>query len=144
MIATSPLTTLPEWVASYVKIPFEDRGRTRAGLDCWGLATVVYRDVFGVALPLYDASYDSVRDRVAVPRLFFEEATSARWRQVPLAEARMPDILSMRLAINSHVGIMLTPERFLHVAHGRETCVERLRPLWIHRVEAVYRHEAFA
>jgi cell wall-associated NlpC family hydrolase len=144
-VSTATATaTLPAWAASYIGIPFQDRGRTRAGVDCWGLVLLAFGEVYGIALPAFERRYASTRDRVAVARLFYEEAISARWRRVTLAEARLPDVLSMRLAGSGHVGLVLTPERFLHVLPGRETCVERLHPLWAGRVEAVYRHEACA
>ena len=39
------------WVNDYVGLPYQEGGTTREGLDCWGLARLVYRDRFGVELP---------------------------------------------------------------------------------------------
>ena len=135
---------LPAWAARYIGIPWVDRGRDPRGVDCYGLVWLAYRDVFGIDLPRFDARYPSVKDRVAVSRLFFEETTGARWHRVLLTDATVPDALHMMLAGANHVGIVVAPGRFLHVLPGRETCIERLvSPAWMHRVESVYRHEAF-
>jgi cell wall-associated NlpC family hydrolase len=133
---------IPAWVEAYIGIPFKDRGRTREGLDCWGLVRLVLAEQYGVDLPSYEARYETTSDRVAVAKLFFQEATSSRWRRLTLAQAEPPDALTMTVLGVSHVGLLVAPERFLHVLPGRETCVERLRPHWQARIEACYRHEA--
>lgn len=135
---------IPAWAARFIGIPWVDRGRDLRGLDCYGLVFVVFRDVFNIHLPRFDARYATTKDRVAVARLFYEETTGARWRRVLLTDAQPPDALHMMLAGANHVGIVVAPGRFLHVLPGRETCIERLAsPVWMHRVESVYRHEAF-
>ena len=134
---------IPAWVGPYIGIPFAERGRTRQAIDCWGLIRLVYLEQFGVTLPSYELRYDTTRDRVAIARLFFEEVTSARWRRVELEAAHVPDALSFSLVGASHAGLLVAPDRFLHVLPGRETCVERFRPQWVNRVGGVYRHEAF-
>jgi len=132
---------IPAWVESYIGIPFQERGRTHAGIDCWGCLVLVYQEVFGIRLPSYEARYDTTKDRVAVARLFFQETTSARWRRIAMDAAAPPDVLSISLAGNSHAAILVTPDRFLHVLPGRETCIERIRPSWESRIDGVYRHE---
>jgi cell wall-associated NlpC family hydrolase len=133
---------IPAWVEAYIGVPFKDRGRDLKGLDCYGLLYHVYRYVYGVEVPSYEARYETAADRVAVAKLFFQEATSSRWRRLTLAQAEPPDALTMTVLGVSHVGLLVAPERFLHVLPGRETCVERLRPHWQARIEGVYRHEA--
>jgi cell wall-associated NlpC family hydrolase len=132
---------IPEWVGAYIGIPFKDRGRTREGADCWGVVRMVFADQFGIDLPSYDANYEKAGDRFAVTELFFQETTSTRWRRVMLGEAVPHDVLRMSVAGNSHAGILVAPDRFLHVLPGRETCVERLKQ-WEPRITAVYRNEA--
>ena len=54
------MTELPAWVADYVGLPWEPYGRTRAGVDCWGLVRLVYEERLGICL-LYTSP--SPRDR---------------------------------------------------------------------------------
>ena len=132
---------IPFWCGTFVGVPFKDRGRTREGWDCWGAVATIYEEVYGIRLPSFAIRYQTANDRVTVARLFFEESTSARWRRVDLKDARPPDVLAMSLAGARHVAVLVTPDRFLHVLAGRETCVERIHPHWAPRIEAVYRHE---
>jgi cell wall-associated NlpC family hydrolase len=136
--ASSPI---PEWVAEFIGKPFQDRGRGPESYDCYGLLVETYRRIFNIEIPSFSTSYATANDREAVARVFFEESSSARWRRVDLKDAQPPDVLAMSLAGNRHVGVLVTPDRFLHVLPGRETCVERLKQ-WMPRITAVYRNEA--
>lgn len=39
------------WARQYIGLPFVLGGRTKEGLDCWGLVKVVYQEVKGIELP---------------------------------------------------------------------------------------------
>jgi lipoprotein Spr len=140
MMHTTAAVEIPAWCERYIGIPFLDRGRTREGADCWGLARLILDEVFHIALPSYEMRYTTSIDHVAIARLFFEETTSPRWHRVLLSGARCPDVLSLTVMGASHVGVVVAPERFLHTLPGRQSCIERLKPMWTHRVDAVYRH----
>ncbi len=42
---------MDDWTVDYVGIPWEWRGRTRTGLDCYGLVRLVYEEQCGIGLP---------------------------------------------------------------------------------------------
>lgn len=47
-----PLPDLPDgWWAPYLDIPFVHCGRTREGIDCWGLVRLPLVEIAGVDLP---------------------------------------------------------------------------------------------
>jgi cell wall-associated NlpC family hydrolase len=138
--ASSPI---PAWVGEFIGKPFQDRGRGPDAYDCYGLLVETYRRIFNIEIPSFATSYDTANDREAVARVFFEESNSVRWRRVDLKDAQPPDVLAMSLAGSRHVGVLVTPDRFLHVLPGRETCVERLMQ-WAPRIDAVYRNVVIA
>ena len=39
------------WVNNYVGLHYEVGGRTKSGVDCYGLLCLVYREKFGIELP---------------------------------------------------------------------------------------------
>jgi cell wall-associated NlpC family hydrolase len=128
------------WAGDYVGIPFKTGGSDRRGCDCWGLLGLVYREVFGITVPLYDDQYDSLNVHV-LARVVAENLPDSRWRPVPTATPG--DGLLMRvLGQEVHVGIAVGDRRFLHAAVGLdESCIERLdSPKWARRQLGTYRY----
>jgi cell wall-associated NlpC family hydrolase len=134
----------PAWAAEYVGIPFAERGRSRAGVDCWGLARLLLAERYGVDVPSYVGDYRSPLDRDEVATLITGEIPEA-WQAVPSAP-RPGDVALLRVAGRPlHVGVLVAPPWFLHVMEGRETVLERLdSPQWARRVLGVYRHVRLA
>lgn len=99
------------WWAKYVGIPFLDRGRDMAGLDCWGLVCLIYAQELDIELPDYGEV--SAKDLLRVARSL--DAGSERWRLV-----RIPtefDLVAMRLydrAWVGHVGVMVDARTMIH------------------------------
>jgi cell wall-associated NlpC family hydrolase len=133
---------LPSWVATYVGIPFLERGRDRRGCDCWGLCRLVWREQFGLEVPSYVEGYRSTTDAAEISALI--HGSRGLWRQVELEEARPGDGLLIRMqGVPMHVGVVVEPPAFLHVERGINGCVDRFdSPRWARRVLGAFRHEA--
>lgn len=129
----------------FVGIPFKAGGRTEAGLDCWGLARLVYKSELNVILPSYS---DECRagdgpDRYAE----LIELHKDRWAPVKAPEPF--DLLELRVdGEPSHIGIVVKPRHtFLHAWRGSHSGVERYDNQghrWRHRVLGHYRLKALA
>ena len=39
------------WAAKYIGLPYAPNGRSKAGVDCWGLLVLVYAAEWGIVLP---------------------------------------------------------------------------------------------
>jgi len=143
---------MPPWVGTYIGIPFADRGRDRDGLDCWGLARLVYAERFGVMLPSLADGYVG-EDRASVAKLFHAQSgvsldeTSAadqdptrHWKLVQSPE--LGDLASFRIAgKHGHVAVLVSENEFLHAIAGVKSCVERLSsPLWNRRLVGFWRY----
>jgi len=132
---------LPGWLAGYIGIPYQPGGRTRAGLDCWGLVTMVWAETFGHALPPYEgqpwglgASADEV---AASARAFADRFT----RIEPGQEALGDGILLMIAGAPIHIGLVVEPGKMLHIADGAASCIENYRnSVWSKRVAGFYRY----
>lgn len=128
------------WSDEYTGIPFRADGRTREGLDCWGLVVMVYRERLGVSLPEFPGAYpdespESLRNAAGVAR---EERK--RWTRVE--SPRVYDVALLRLqGLPCHVGVVASKGRMLHVMAGIESCVEEYTgPQWRNRIEGFFRH----
>jgi cell wall-associated NlpC family hydrolase len=126
------------WTSHYVGLPYQDCGRSRAGLDCWGLVRLALEEVFCVrGLPDFAGEYSRSRDR-AIPEIFTQELR--RWRQVP--EPVAGDIVVLRLNGRPwHVGLMVDKCVMLTIDRGTSSCLERLdSPRWKGRLDGFYRY----
>jgi cell wall-associated NlpC family hydrolase len=132
---------IPTWAGRYVGAPFEEHGRGPGGYDCWGLVVAVYREVFGIELPTYDHRYASTRDREDIAALIDGGLTP--WRQIPVDVARPGDGVIFRVLTSPcHIGVVVDPPMFLHIARGSDACLERWDTVrWEKRFLGIWRHE---
>lgn len=107
------------WWNKYIGIPYEFRGRTKDGADCYGLVEIIQREVFGVDLP------------------------SSHTIDVPLSEAREGDMVRMTelfggRVLNRHCGIITGDKHILHTTENVGSFNEPLRKAK-HKIKGVYR-----
>lgn len=113
-----------EWVNSYVGIPWLVNGRSKAGVDCWGIVLAVYREQRGIDLP--DWQVQPQRDHYGDLVHSAETITGAA--QLAAADGRAvvleaPEDWSIvvvhRRRLANHVGIVVAGGHFvLHCAEG--------------------------
>lgn len=135
----------PAWVTSYLQLPFLEKGRTRAGLDCYGLVRLILAEQQGITLPSYAEDYATTTDAEAIAGLVRGEVAAA-WREVPVREAQLFDVAILRMAGQPmHVGLVLDPPYFLHTMRGAWSCLERWDALtWTKRLQGVVRWQGVA
>lgn len=122
---------------TYVGIPYLNRGRSREGVDCWGLVQLWYREQLGVEVPDYLWAYTNAHDFESVENAINENKKT--WRRVD--EADYGDVLVFRIkGVPIHVGIKQQGDDFLHAFQGTESCLERLSSVaWNRRLTEIYR-----
>lgn len=126
----------PAWVAPWVGLAFEDRGRGPAAFDCWGLARAVIHARFGVLLPSWD-EYESTDDVSQMA----QAVARAKFVLRPIGQPSEGDLVLLRAQGRpTHVGVLAGDGWFLHTLRGVGSAVERLDSLaWSRRVEGFYR-----
>lgn len=131
--------TIPGWADRYVGIRYVDKGRTAAGLDCWGLVLAVYRDQYGRTLPDHADHYRDGEDWPAIARTVAAER-AAGWLRTE--QPREGDVVVLNIAKRPwHCGVMLGSLAFLHAAPGDSVVWDRLdHGRWAKRIEGIYRH----
>lgn len=125
------------WVQRYKGLPFSPRGRTRDGVDCWGVVRMVYAEVLGIELPSYADAKVTDEERAEVERIFRGEIDNAPWTEVPDGDERPFDLAYFRRFADgaaTHVGVVLGGGLMLHAEEG---------PRSLSRVES-YRESYYA
>lgn len=127
------------WINRFIGIPFLPGGRSYDGVDCWGLACLIYEDVFDIKLP----DMNGYEAGIACPRELeiFAEAERVKWDEVPAGNEQPGDVVLLRIAgCPCHVGIITSPGLMLHCEDGVgvvHEAYDRLR--WQKRVVGFYR-----
>lgn len=140
LLMIHPNTPIPNWIIEYIGLPFEARGRTRAGIDCWGLLRLIYAERFGIDLPEF-LGYDDVSDRDELAPFIRERM--GQWKEIGPSAARLGDCILFSIGGEPmHVGMYLCPFHMLHVTNGGDSCIESLdAPMWRSRIIGFYRRE---
>lgn len=156
----SPLHNPPAWADGYVGLPWENGGRARTGLDCWGLHRLIKAEQFGQTLPEYkDVVWtpcarsadqaESNRDLEA----FMEGERLKGWSTVWEVAGSSPDealgggriapgdlIWIRNIGARMHIGTVVAPGWMLHVEEGIDSvCVPYDRSDFERRVMGFYR-----
>jgi hypothetical protein len=131
----------------YLFIPYKAKGRTRAGLDCWGLVWLVYREQLCIELPRYaedEYSGTNIQDGPTIAAII--EAEARRWIPIGRGQEQSADVAVFRvLGETMHTGLSMGGGNFLHCIAGRNVAVENYRdPAWTKRLTGFYRYAGFA
>jgi cell wall-associated NlpC family hydrolase len=122
----------------YIGLPWLDRGRTPAGVDCWGLVRLVYAGELGIDLPNRADDYSNAGDRHAILPLV--EEARPDWTRISGGAGARFDLVLIRQA-PWHVGVIVGRGLMLHIPEGGTSCIEPYTTgRWGNRVEGTYRH----
>jgi len=132
---------LSAWARDLVRcaVPFKPHGRTREGLDCWGVVWLGFTECLGYNIPSYTEEY-TPKDLYD-----FEKLEDIIGKYMPgwteVTKHRAGDVVLMRLAGRPiHVGLVIENGVMLHIEERINLCVEKYgSPLWKNRIVGVYR-----
>lgn len=124
--------------SKYIMIPYENKGRTFEGCDCWGLVRLVYENEFGMSLPFFSEYYSDASEGKKVAEALREgkEVISYEEKENP----EYGDVIIFNIKGNPcHVGIYVGRGRVLHVLKGTNSVLEKLNSMRLKgRVEGYY------
>jgi cell wall-associated NlpC family hydrolase len=124
----------------YIRIPFEELGRSRQGADCWGLACIIFKEERGIELPSL-LGYSDTKDKVKISDIIRSE--SMCWELVEKGKESKFDIAVFRmLGQPMHIGIVIRHGLMIHCERGSgvhltEYYKERQ---WDKRLEGFFRY----
>lgn len=95
------------WARKYVGLKHVLGGRGPEGVDCWGLLVLVYREVFGIDLPLFPGI--TATGVLNISRVV-EHSAQTEWTEMPKPCDGAAVAMSQKEVIH-HVGIWIGGER---------------------------------
>jgi cell wall-associated NlpC family hydrolase len=132
---------IPFWAGHYIGLPFQDHGRDKSGLDCWGLVRLVMAEQFGIALPSFLREYERTTQVDRISALI--ERESVKWRLIAKGLEMCGDIIVLRVRGKPmHVGVVLGDRHMLHIEHGINSVIESYAGArWSERIAGFYRYK---
>lgn len=136
--------TLPEFLDRAITVPFDEKGRSWDGWDCWGVPYLAFREVLGVELPEHTGEYSSTR-RLKELRDLIDRNRRAEWVEVD-EPCAMDCVVLYMMGEASHIGLMIDDRgNFLHVEAKCMAMVENVNDrAWrgpgYDKIEGFYRH----
>ncbi len=134
---------LPEWASQYVGLPYATHGRSRSGVDCWGLVRLVQEEQLGALWPPYEG-VDWFRGQR--PDVIGNDAVAyaSKFRLLAPGELeKLGDGILLRMRGHPfHVGLVLCPGWMIHTNEASGSAIECYRSvMWKNRITGIYRFE---
>lgn len=124
----------------YIGLPYLANGRTEAGVDCWGLVRLFYRDELNIDLPSYTDNYEGPNDPSIISLM--DEYKDVNWKKQTIPE--VGDVCVFNIyGEPCHVGIYVGEGKFMHSRENRDVVIESLdNPKWSKRIEGTYKPDS--
>lgn len=98
----------------YLGIPYVNGGRTRSGVDCWGIVKLIYSECLGIEIKdLGEEDIEYSQDWAKDGEDYFMKHYSEKWQRVD--EPKPFDVVLIRngRGIVDHCGLVLDSQRFI-------------------------------
>ena len=130
-----------QFIQAVFKMPYKFGGRTKEGIDCWGLVLMAYKDLFDIDIPSYEETAWSVSNTTMTAEdIKSHLETSAPFQEV--LEPQYGDFVLINILGNPiHIGLMMSGTHMLHISEKVGVAYEDIRGIkWKRRVKGFYRH----
>jgi hypothetical protein len=126
------------WSDKYIGIPYRENGRDFDGIDCWGLARLVYKEELGIELPSFAEEYDVGDTREYLQELIAQHKEG--WEPVD-SPSKGTMVLFKILGNESHVGVAVNETHFVHARDGYSSSLEAFNSAgWKSRIVGYYKY----
>jgi len=132
---------LDEFILKALCVKFKDKGRDYLGWDCYGLLVKVYQDVLYIELPSFKDNYVDAGDTKASRRVINDLVVHQKRNWLKIKDPQVFDVVLFRFGeAQTHVGLVIDKDRFLHCEKKINMVIERLDCMkWKKRIEGFYR-----
>ena len=121
----------------YIGLKYKEKGRDFDGVDCWGLVRLFYKNEFKIDLPSFSSEYTQT-DVQRIEELIAQYKEG--WESTEQPEEGSI-VLFRVLGSESHVGIVVNKEQFLHVRENQDSAIENFdSPFWKKRIVGYFKY----
>lgn len=136
-------------IRKYMLIPFEDKGRSFEGVDCWGLIYLIYKEELGITLPTYTDGY---KKACAIEVQKIIDNNKGNWKQVEQKDVEQFDLVLMRSILTvegkaviaeTHIAVMVDKHSFIHTEENIGVSLVNLKKdkRVVNRIVGFFRYE---
>lgn len=123
----------------YIGIPFVHRGRTKNGVDCYGLITLIYKSELGINL--FDI--ETYQKKWYEKHNLFINNYYRQWGKIDIDKLQVYDVILFSIGdsklIPSHVGLYIGEDRFIHCMENSSVIISKLYGQWRKVFHSAYR-----
>lgn len=124
-------------VNKYVGIKFKDKGRDTNGIDCWGLARLIYKNEYNIDLPSFTSDYEA-DDTIRMQELIAQYKEG--WEKLDQPQEGSIVVFKV-LGHESHIGVAVNKDQFLHAREGQDSAIESFSsPSWNRRIVGHFKY----
>jgi len=124
-------------IEKYIGLKYKEKGRDFDGLDCWGLVRLFYKNEYKIDLPSFSSEYEQT-DVQRIQDLIAQYKEGWESIEKPVEGSI---VLFRVLGTESHVGVALNEEQFLHVRENQDSAIENLSsPFWKKRIVGYFKY----
>ena len=126
------------WYNKYVGIPYKNNGRDVSGIDCWGLVRLIYKEQYNISIPSFTELYKGPEDKESISEL--AAIAKEQWKAVETPQEG--DVVLFRvLGLESHVGVCIGSDSFIHAKEGQASVIESLTSSrWKDRIVGYFKY----
>jgi len=135
------MITLNEFINKALLTKFKDKGRDYEGWDCYAVLYLGYKDVLGIELPSFIDDYVNAGNDKASRRVIHDIILAQKHFWIKVEKPQAFDVALFRIGnTETHLGLMIDKNRFLHCEKKINTVIERIDSMiWKNRIEGIYR-----
>ena len=128
-IISKAVSDIDSWLPNYLELPYKHLGNDRAGIDCFNLCVLIYKEILRVDIPYNtqdsgcDVSIDWYNSNLTA-NILIDRATP-KWGWNTVTEPRSFDVILMSIGATSapnHCGLFLD-NKLLQIMEGRPSWV---------------------
>ena len=127
-------------IDTYLKVPFKVGGRSIEGCDCWGIVTIIYKDIFNIDLIDFEGSQNYDEKWFLKGENYLLEYYYKQWEVIDKKDIKPFDMVFFNNSrgIANHIGVVLTKNKFIHCSKAGTIISKLTDNEWSKRIENFY------